>query len=65
VIQNYVGATGTSPSSTPINSTQASAAPGQVEILWATGLGPIAGPDNISPPVGSLPVNLKILVGGQ
>jgi uncharacterized protein (TIGR03437 family) len=65
VIQNYVGATGTTPSTTPINSTPASAAPGQVEILWATGLGPIAGPDNISPPVGSLPVNLKILVGGQ
>lgn len=65
VIQNYVGATSTSPSTTPINSTQAAAAPGQVEILWATGLGAIAGPDNISPPVGSLPVNLKILVGGQ
>jgi uncharacterized protein (TIGR03437 family) len=60
VIQNYVAQ-----GNTPVNSAVQTAAPGQLVILWATGLGPVSGGDNVPPPVGNLPVNLRILVGGQ
>ncbi len=60
IIQNFV-----SESEQPINSPRQTAKPGQVEILWATGLGPISAPDNLAPPVGDLPSAVEILVGGK
>jgi uncharacterized protein (TIGR03437 family) len=60
IIQNWV-----SPTSAPTNSLIEAAAPGQTEILWATGLGPIAEPDNELPPVGDLPLDVTVLVGNQ
>src|ERR1019366_6324421 len=42
IIQNYATA------GLAVNSTQATAQPGQVEILWGTGLGPVAA-DNVPP----------------
>jgi uncharacterized protein (TIGR03437 family) len=48
----------------PTNSTQAAAAPGSILILYGTGLGPIAAPDNEPPPVGDLSVPLQVFVGG-
>ncbi len=47
-----------------INSTQATATPGQVETLWGTGLGPVA-QDNVAPTVANLPVQVEVFVGGQ
>ena len=58
IIQNYTTA------GPVINSTQATAMPGQVEILWGTGLGPVA-QDNVAPTVGNLPVQVEVFVGGQ
>ena len=39
--------------------------PGQIEILWATGLGPVTFPDNNTPTTGNLPTPLEVWVGGQ
>ncbi|MEI9972493.1 MAG: hypothetical protein WDO73_10830 [Ignavibacteriota bacterium] len=58
IIQNY------SADSLPLNSTQASAKPGQVEILWGTGLGAVAA-DNVAPTSGNLPIQVEVFVGGQ
>ena len=58
IIQNYATAGLT------VNSTQATAQPGQVEILWGTGLGPVA-QDNVPPTVANLPVKVEVFVGGQ
>ena len=58
IIQNYTT------SGPVINSTQVTAAPGQVETLWGTGLGPVA-QDNVAPVVGNLPVQVEVFVGGQ
>ncbi|MBK9169675.1 MAG: hypothetical protein IPM24_19755 [Bryobacterales bacterium] len=41
-----------------------SARPGDLVSIWATGLGPITTPDNEIPPVGNLPVDVEVLVGG-
>jgi uncharacterized protein (TIGR03437 family) len=60
IIQNYVSAT-----ELPLNTRSAPAQPGQVEILLGTGLGPITAPDNVAPPVGSLPVPVQVLVAGK
>ena len=56
----------------PLNLPSSPAKPGQIVILWGTGLGPINGPDNLAPGAnaGDLrapPVNLAvaITVGGQ
>jgi|CZKS01.1.fsa_nt_gi uncharacterized protein (TIGR03437 family) len=49
----------------PINSTSVTAKPGQVITLWATGLGPIAGADNVAPTAGNLPVQVQVFAGGQ
>lgn len=49
IVQNYESTV-----SQPLNSLTHPAAPGQYITLWATGLGPIDGPDNVSPPAGSL-----------
>ena len=58
-VHNFV-----STSSQPANSTAASATPGQVVTLFATGLGPVTVPDNQAPPTGSLPTQVEAWVGG-
>ncbi|HWB83746.1 MAG TPA: hypothetical protein VG675_06375 [Bryobacteraceae bacterium] len=62
--QNYNSAT-----DTPVNSLTNAVNPGQVMILYGTGLGPITGPDNVPPgavsPVGIGIDNVRVLVGGQ
>ncbi|MCU1334706.1 MAG: hypothetical protein JWO19_287 [Bryobacterales bacterium] len=59
ILQNFVSA-----ASTPINTLTQPAKPGQAVVLWGTGLGPITGPDNVTPPAGNLPTPVKIFVGG-
>ncbi len=48
----------------PINSLTVPATPGQTEVLWGTGLGPINAPDNTQPPAGTLPTPVEVFVGG-
>ena len=48
----------------PLNTNQAAAKPGQFVTLYATGLGPIAGDDSSSPPIGNLPADVSVFVGG-
>ena len=48
----------------PVNSLLQPATPGQTEILWGTGLGPLTTPDNVAPPAGSLPTQVEVFVGG-
>jgi uncharacterized protein (TIGR03437 family) len=60
VIQNFVSA-----ESQPINSVQQPALPGQVEVLWGTGLGAGLNADNQAPAVGNLPVDVEVWVGGK
>jgi uncharacterized protein (TIGR03437 family) len=59
-LQNY-----NSPADQPVNTVIESAHPGQVEILWATGLGPISASDSVAPPVGNLPFKIEVFVGGK
>ena len=59
IVQNYV-----SQSSTPLNSLLTPAAPGQTEILWGTGLGPVSGAEAAGPLPGSLPYLDSLYVGG-
>ena len=59
VIQNFV-----SQSNQPLNSNASPATPGQVVTMWATGLGPITGSDAAAPPVGTLPTQVEVFVGG-
>jgi len=47
-----------------LNTGADSAQPGQLEIIWGTGLGAINGPDNLPPPVGNLATPSSITVGG-
>ncbi len=49
IIQNVTG-----PSTVSLNSVQDSAKPGQTEVLYLTGLGPITAPDNQPPPAATL-----------
>ena len=49
----------------PVNSPTVTAKNGQVITLWATGLGPVAGADNVAPTTGNLPVQVQVYVGGQ
>ncbi len=58
-LQNFV-----SPGVAPLNSLQQAAQPGQVVILWGTGLGPIQGSDAGLPPIGNLPLDVDVIVGG-
>jgi uncharacterized protein (TIGR03437 family) len=60
ILQNF-----NSQADQPINSTQKTAKPKQFGTLWATGLGPISGPDNEAPPVGTLPHPVEIYVGDK
>jgi uncharacterized protein (TIGR03437 family) len=48
----------------PLNSPMLSATPGQFVTLWANGLGPISVADSGTPPVGNLPFQVEIWVGG-
>ncbi len=59
IVQNFVSAT-----EVPTNALTEAAAPGQAEILWGSGLGPITESDADLPPVGNLPVQVEVLVGG-
>ncbi len=47
-----------------LNTIQNSAAPGQVLILWGTGLGPALGPDNVAPTTGDLQADTEVFIGG-
>jgi len=49
----------------PVNAPKVTAKPGQVITLWATGLGPISGSDNVPPAAGNLPVKTEVFVGGK
>jgi uncharacterized protein (TIGR03437 family) len=59
ILDNFVDS-----STAPINSLQTPAKPGQVVILWGTGLGPVTFPDNVAPSAGSLPLLTEVFVGG-
>ena len=60
VVQNFISET-----DTPLNSHAVTASPRQAVIIWGTGLGPISGPDDMAPPVGDLPVDVEVHVGGK
>ncbi len=60
VIQNF-----NSQTDQPVNSPFTPAKPGQIEILWATGLGPVTFPDNNTPKSGNLPTPIEVWIGGQ
>ena len=60
IFQNFLSAT-----NQPLNSGTVSATPGQVGTLWLTGTGAISGADGDTPPVGDLPYQIDILVGGR
>lgn len=60
VFQNF-----NAPDDQPVNSLIKSAMPGQAITMWATGLGPVAYADNISPSPGDLPTPVEIFVGGK
>ncbi len=60
IVQNFV-----SEMELPTNSIFVSAEPGGPGILWGTGLGPITGSDADLPPVGDLPVDVEVWVGGR
>lgn len=59
VVQNFAAA-----DNLPVNSAVTAASPGQVVILWATGLGATAN-DTIAPPGVNLPTAVEVFVGGK
>jgi uncharacterized protein (TIGR03437 family) len=46
------------------NALNKAAHPGEVAVIWGTGLGPISGSDAVRPPVGNLNMDVTVLVGG-
>ena len=48
-----------------VNTAKLTATPGQIGVLWLTGLGAISAPDNQPPPVGTLSYPVEVWVGGQ
>lgn len=58
VVQNYESAV-----EQPLNTLTHPASPGQYLVLWGTGLGPIDGPDNVSPPAGNLREDVAVWIG--
>ena len=60
ILQNFISA-----AEAPLNSLVQAAQPGQVVILWGVGLGPIDGDDADFPPVGSLPFDVEVILGGH
>jgi uncharacterized protein (TIGR03437 family) len=61
IVQNWISHT----EAPRLNACTDAAQPGQVEILWGTGLGAISGDDAGPPPVGNLDVDVEVLVGGK
>jgi uncharacterized protein (TIGR03437 family) len=59
IIQNWVSST-----EVPLNTSSNPANWDQIIVIWGTGLGPITEPDNIAPPAGNLPFNVKVTIGG-
>src|SRR5205814_8992226 len=47
------------------NSTAQPATPGQIAALAGSGLGPLTGPDNVTPDPSSLPTPVEVFVGGR
>lgn len=60
IVQNYNSA-----ADQPLNLQSSPLKPNQLAILWGTGLGPIATPDNQPPAGGDLPVPVEVRVGGK
>ncbi len=60
VIQNFI-----SGASQPNNSLVIPASPGQVLIIWGTGLGPVTFPDNVAPTVVNIATPVTVTIGGQ
>ncbi|MEZ5404096.1 MAG: VWA domain-containing protein [Bryobacteraceae bacterium] len=60
IITNFVSQT-----NQPLNTRSTTAEPGQVVTIWGNGGGPIAAADNIAPPVGNLPFDFEVHVGGK
>ena len=58
IVQNYANG------AYPTNSLQLPAQPGQVEVLWGTGLGAAPFADNTVPTAVNLPVQTEVFVGG-
>jgi uncharacterized protein (TIGR03437 family) len=60
IAQNFVA-----PSGYPLNSAATPAMPGQIVLVWGTGLGPVSGGDNVAPAaVDRTDVPVSISVGG-
>ncbi len=60
VIQNFI-----SGPNQPNNSLVIPASPGQVLIIWGTGLGPVTFPDNVAPTVENIATPVTVTIGGQ
>jgi uncharacterized protein (TIGR03437 family) len=60
IVQNFNSA-----ADQPVNSLIMTARPGQIIILWGTGLGPANGADNVAPTAGDLPIPVEVYVGGK
>ena len=59
IVTNFINQT-----EQPLNTRSASLMHNQVATIWGTGGGPINAPDDLAPPVGNLPFDFDILVGG-
>jgi uncharacterized protein (TIGR03437 family) len=60
IVQNYNSAT-----DQPVNALTAPVRPGQVMILWGTGLGPVSFDETQLPRVGDLDVEAEVMVGNK
>jgi len=60
IVQNYNSAT-----DQPVNALTAPVRPGQVMILWGTGLGPVSFDETQLPQVGDLNVDVEVVVGNK
>lgn len=49
----------------PINTLTAGARPGQLVVLWGTGLGPVTQNEGAAPVPGDLPISVEVYVGGK
>ena len=59
VVQNFNSAT-----DVPLNTASQPLKPGQIAIVWGTGLGPITTGDNAPPPGGNMSIPVQVSVGG-
>ena len=60
IAQNFL-----SPTELPLNEPGISARPGQTIVLWGTGLGPIAGRDDIALPAANLSEPVEVTIAGR